>query len=86
MKQRFAVTGMTCSSCSAAVEKSAKKAEGVRAVEAENGEMKRRTIVSFVFLVPLMYIAMGHMFGFPLPEWIHGAPNAISFVLIQFLL
>ena len=29
--------------------------------------MKHRMIWSFVFLVPLFYISMGHMMGAPLP-------------------
>ena len=32
MKQKFDVTGMTCSACSAHVEKAVSKVEGVRAV------------------------------------------------------
>ena len=32
MKQKFLVTGMTCSACSAHIEKSLSKAEGVRSV------------------------------------------------------
>ncbi|NCC80242.1 MAG: heavy-metal-associated domain-containing protein, partial [Clostridia bacterium] len=32
MEQKFDVTGMTCSACSAAVEKSVKKIEGISSV------------------------------------------------------
>lgn len=32
MKQKFLVTGMTCSACSAHIEKSLSKAEGIRSV------------------------------------------------------
>ena len=31
--------------------------------------MKKRFIVSLIFLVPLMYIAMGEMIGLPLPSF-----------------
>ena len=40
-------------------------------------EMKTRIIGSAVFLVILMYFAMGHMVGLPLPGWYHGAQSAL---------
>lgn len=137
MKQKFDITGMTCSACSAHVEKSVGKVEGVRsaavslltntmqvnydetkldsekiilAVEragygaqvsgekgaqeipmqngAENEEknMRFRLLVSICFLLPLMYLSMGHMIGLPLPAFFSGAENAVLFVLTQFLL
>ena len=55
-------------------------------MEAELKHMKRRLIVSFVFLIPLFYIAMGHMMGWPLPGVFHGTENAMVFALVQFLL
>ena len=48
--------------------------------------MKRRFTVSLIFLVPLFYLAMGHMLGFPLPEIFHGVKNAAVFAFAQFLL
>jgi heavy metal translocating P-type ATPase len=48
--------------------------------------MKRRVIVSFVFLVPLMYLSMGHMVGLPLPAFLGGHANSVSFAMTQFLL
>lgn len=137
MNQKFDVTGMTCSACSAHVEKSVKKLAGVQSVnvnlltnsmtvdydaqandakiikavenagygasvqarkgKAEKREtvnpvaselrsMKTRLAVSFSFLIPLLYLAMGHMLGFPLPAWTHGAENAGVFAFLQFLL
>ncbi|NCB62520.1 MAG: cadmium-translocating P-type ATPase [Clostridia bacterium] len=138
MKQKFNVTGMTCSSCSAHVTKAVEKVSGVesvhvnllgnsmlveygdttpdaivRAVEdagygallpqaavqkavaappgpssvdAELRSMKRRFLISLCFLLPLFYIAMGHMMGLPIPSFLHGTHNALSFALIQFLL
>ena len=32
--------------------------------------MRKRLIVSFVFLIPLMYVSMGHMVGLPLPGFL----------------
>lgn len=64
-------------------------------VQTENiKSMKKRLITSICFLIPLMYIAMYHMFqewfGLPVPQMItnafHGAENAINFGLTQFLL
>jgi len=138
MEQKFDVTGMTCSACSAAVEKSVKKLDGVSSVsvslmtnsmtiaydsevpeesvieavkkagygaqvhhkkgergaavstvnpiEEELKEMKSRVKISFIFLIPLMYIAMGEMIGLPIPSWLLGMENAVSFAFIQMLL
>ncbi|MBQ1351534.1 MAG: heavy metal translocating P-type ATPase, partial [Oscillospiraceae bacterium] len=139
MKQKFTVTGMSCSACVAHVERAVKKLPGVTEVQVnllagsmvadyeENqvnveeivaavrgagygaalsgskqqkeatrrpdemlqndlGHMKQRLIVSFVFLIPLFYLAMGHMLGFPIPNFFHGTENAPVFALTQFLL
>ena len=48
--------------------------------------MKKRLVVSVGFLIPLMYISMGHMMGLPMPFFLHGAENAMSFALTQFML
>lgn len=47
---------------------------------------RTRLIVSAVFLLPLLYISMGHMLGLPLPSFLCGGENALSFAFIQFLL
>ena len=138
MKQTFTVTGMTCSACSAHVEKAVGKLAGVSAVNVnllsgsmqvtydekarspeeiiravtaagygaslpggggkkqetrrddamaeEIRQMKHRLIWSFVFLIPLFYIAMGHMLGAPLPGFLMGRENAVTFALTQLLL
>lgn len=142
IKERYNVGGMTCSACSAHVEKSVSKVEGVAKAEVnlltnsmtvlydpalckgsdiiaavESGgytaslpsqgaakkssekrespaelrkrefkTMKLRLIWSLVFLVPLFYISMGHMLGAPIPSFLHGAENALSFAFTQFLL
>lgn len=160
-KENFYVTGMTCSACSARVEKSVAKLDGVEKVTVnlltnsmqveyeetqvsagkiidtvvkagygaspkdqgaggstssgrpgtaaglsgscgageclpggrrENGmedqlkEMRFRLWVSFAFLLPLMYVSMGHMIGLPLPGFLSGADNAVSFAFTQLLL
>ena len=48
-------------------------------MEAELSSMKHRLIWSFVFLLPLFYISMGHMFGAPLPGFLTGLENAVAF-------
>ena len=48
--------------------------------------MKRRLIVSLIFTVPLFYISMGHMAGWPLPGFLLGMENAMVFAFTQFLL
>ena len=45
-----------------------------------------RLIVSFVFTIPLFYLSMGHMFGWPLPEFFLGHENMLTFAFTQFLL
>ena len=137
MKQRFDVTGMTCSACSAHVEKAVRACSGVsdvsvnllqnsmaveyndqavspdaiiQAVEdagygasvhggakqaagavpnegkKEAESVRFRLIVSLVFLIPLMYVSMGHMMGLPLPGFLLGEENALAFAFTQFLL
>lgn len=132
MKQRFTVTGMTCSACSAAVERAVSSLPGVRsvgvnlmagsmlaefdektvsaekivsAVEAagygasfggqkkslpeKDGAltgMRRRLTVSASFLIPLMYLSMGHMFGWPLPRFFCGAEASMTLAFTELLL
>ena len=48
--------------------------------------MRTRLIWSFVFLVPLFYICMGHMFRWPLPSFLSGEENSLVLALLQLLL
>ena len=65
----------------------AKKTEKKSSViDEEIKEMKTRLIVSFVFLIPLMYISMGSMAGLPQPSFLVGHANAVSFAFTQFLM
>ncbi len=56
--------------------------------------MKHRLIISIIFWIPLMYVAMFHMFkdwfGIPIPSFIentfHGTKNSLIFAFTQFLL
>ena len=66
--------------------KSDKKEEKEDIVEKNIENMKKRTIWSFIFLIPLMYVAMGHMAGLPQPSFLRGDANAVSFALTQLLL
>ena len=139
MKQKFNITGMTCSACSARVEKVSNALPGMKSasvnllsnsmmaeydetqltseqiiaavveagygaslpqsgqskqvaaprenvMEQELAGMKRRLIWSFVFLIPLFYISMGHMMGAPLPGFLTGLENSVAFGLTQLLL
>ena len=55
--------------------------------EEENiSSMKKRLISSIIFLVIVMYIAMGHMIGLPLPHFLHGTENALLNAIVQMLL
>ena len=66
--------------------KAEKKAGKEDVVEKNIESMKKRTIWSFIFLIPLMYVAMGHMIGLPQPSFLTGDANAVSFALTQLLL
>ena len=52
----------------------------------EAAHVRMRLIVSFVFTIPLFYLSMGHMFGWPLPAFFLGHENMLTFAFTQFLL
>lgn len=60
----------------------------IKKQEPQNGmnEMKKRIVLSAIFLVALMYFTMGHMLGIPVPAWYHGKQNALVAVLVQLFL
>ena len=136
MKSIYDIEGMTCSACSAAVEKAVSKLDGVNKVnvnlltksmvvdhdesildrnisravadagykaisqsnkgDSENDggneisndlkNLRNRTIISFVFMVPLMYLAMGEMLGLPMANIFKGPENSLIFAFSQMLL
>lgn len=132
MKQKYDIIGMTCSACSAHVDKAVSHLDGVKSVNVnllknmmvvefdenkvndaliiksvedagykavlENTsapqvsqedlmkQKKTSLIMSFVFLIPLFYISMGHMMGLPLPSLLLGHENMMVFALTQLFL
>lgn len=52
----------------------------------EAAHVRMRLIVSFVFTIPLFYLSMGHMFGWPIPDIFLGHENMLTFAFTQFLL
>ena len=56
------------------------------AAEAEQKSMLHRLIASLVFTVPLFYISMGDMFGWPLPSALTGMENMMVYGLTLFVL
>ena len=134
MKKKYDVIGMTCSACSAHVDKAVRGLDGVDDVnvnllqnsmtvefnenkinenqifeavdkagykaqnigekqvsnvqEDENEHKKKNLILSFIFLIPLFYISMGHMMNWPLPSILLGHENMMmhpcSLFLLQF--
>ena len=52
----------------------------------EATHVRMRLIVSFVFTIPLFYLSMGHMLGWPLPDFFLGHENMLTFAFTQFLL
>lgn len=66
--------------------KQAAQPRQVNGMEEEAAGMKRRFLTSLIFLVPLFYIAMGHMMGWPLPAFFHDPGNVFVVAFLQFLL
>lgn len=65
------------------------KGENSSASEKEESSLddfKTRLIVSFIFLIPLMYISMGHMLGLKLPNFLSGYEGSLNNAFAQFLL
>ena len=52
----------------------------------EYNAMKKRLISSIIFTIPVFYISMGHMMGWPLPSFFHTASNSMVFALTLFIL
>lgn len=132
MKEKYDVIGMSCSACSAHIDKAIRNVNGVQDVNVNllNNSMvveyddqkvnsdlimktvedagykavlpeqtvvsqkqenplkqkKKSLILSFVFLIPLFYISMGHMMGMPLPSILLGKENMMVFALTQLFL
>ena len=48
--------------------------------------LKNRLILAIVFVIPLLYISMGHMLGAVLPEFLNPKVHPLNFALAQFVL
>lgn len=55
-------------------------------LEAAASAMRTRLIVSIVFLIPLFYIGMGHMLGWPLPGVFTDHTHSMTFALTELVL
>ena len=49
-------------------------------------EIRRRLIISAIFTIPLFYLSMGHMLGWPLPSFFLGHENMMVVALTELLL
>ena len=56
------------------------------AAQSEALAIRNRLIVSLSFAVPLFYVSMGEMLGWPLPVFLTGMENAMIFAFTLFLL
>ena len=70
----------------AAPETAGAKENATKAAEKAADRLKTRLILSVIILVPLMWIAMGHMLGFPIPGFLSGGENALNMALAQLIL
>ena len=57
-----------------------------RKLEAAARAMRTRLVVSIVFLIPLFYIGMGHMFGWPLPAALADHHHSMTLGLTELML
>lgn len=48
--------------------------------------LRTKFVVSAIFSIPLLYIAMGHMLNLPLPKILHPEHNPLTFALVQLIL
>ena len=55
-------------------------------LEATADAMRRRLVVSIVFLVPLFYLGMGHMLGWPVPAVFADHSHSMTLALTELLL
>ncbi len=133
MEKKFNVDGMTCSACSAYVDKVVRKLDGTidvqvnllnkqmivqydesklkdeKIIDTVNdagyfasvfdekrsafekkdetlNKMKLKVVLSFIFLIPLMYVSMGHMLGLPMIHALYMPENGVWFTSIQLVL
>lgn len=66
--------------------KTAAEGSAVDRAKREYEAMRHRVIGSFIFTIPLFYLSMGHMMGWPLPGIFLGDANALIYAFTQFLL
>jgi Cu+-exporting ATPase len=52
----------------------------------EINTMKMKLIISAIFTLPLLYIAMGHMIGMAIPKVFNPMTNPMNFALVQLIL
>lgn len=55
-------------------------------LEATASAMRTRLIISIIFLIPLFYIGMGHMLGWPLPSVFTDHTHSMTLVLTELVL
>ena len=64
----------------------ARRTSPTKKLEAAAATMKRRLIVSIAFLIPLFYIGMGHMLGWPLPAVFTDHTHSMTLALTELVL
>ena len=64
----------------------ARRTSPTKKLEAAAAAMKRRLIVSIAFLIPLFYIGMGHMLGWPLPAVFTDHTHSMTLALTELVL
>lgn len=88
------ITAVTEAGYGASLKEAAQQGKASKSMQASANDIarqeyeavKKRLKLSLVFAVPLSYISMGHMMGWPLPEIFLGVENAMIFSLTLLLL
>lgn len=88
------IGAVTESGYGASLKEAAQQGKAAKAMQASANDIarqeyetvKKRLKLSLIFAVPLSYISMGHMMGWPLPEIFLGVENAMIFSLTLLLL
>ena len=82
------ITAVVSGGYTAAVDDGKQQSAPAQSAQADEalGEMKKRIIVSAVFMIVLMYFSMGEMIGLPLPSYAAGMDGMFALALTELVL
>ncbi len=83
---RGAINNQAASNQTTSTRVTSNRVDPTAAAKEASRKMRNRLIVSFVFGIPLFYLCMGHMLGWPIPSIFHQNEGLMAFAFTQFLL